>query len=126
MAIELNNLDGTVNTDDFIASYRQALQDQYDTAVANAENQKKLDETSIMSNANVKGSLYSNFPQRDKIKYQTNSYLPSLTNARNTYQSGIDALRSKAVDLANNITTIEQAIQDLNDYNTSVYYPSSS
>ena len=126
MAIELNNLDGTANTDDFIASYRQALQDQYDTAVANAENQKKLDETSIMSNANVKGSLYSNFPQRDKIKYQTNSYLPSLTNARNTYQSGIDALRSKAVDLANNITTIEQAIQDLNDYNTSVYYPSSS
>ena len=126
MATELNNLDGTANINDFITSYRQALQDQYDTTTANIENQKKLDETSIMSNANVKGSLYSNFPQRDKIKYQATTYLPNLVSAKNTYQSGIDSLRSKATELANNITTIEQAIQDLNDYNTSVYYPSSS
>ena len=126
MVATITNLDGTADIDSFVKNYRDSLQEQYDSAVANIENQKKLDETSIMSNANVKGSLYSNFPQRDKIKYQTTTYLPNLVSAKNTYQSGIDTLRTKAAELANNITTIEQAIQDLNDYNTTVYYPSSS
>lgn len=124
MAITLNNLDGTANVNDFVNNYRNALQTQYDTSVANIENQKTLDEASIMSNANTRGSMYSNFPQRDKMKYQTTTYLPSLVSARNTYQSGIDSLRAKAAELANNTTTLEQAIADLNTYNTSVYYPS--
>ena len=126
MAITLTNLDDTPDINSFIENYRNALQEQYDTSVANVEQQKSNDEATIMSNANVKGALYSNFPQRDKLKYQTSTYLPNLTTAQNTYQTGKDALRTKAVELANNITTIEQAIQDLNDYNTSVYYPSSS
>ena len=126
MAITLTNLDDTPDINSFIENYRNALQEQYDTSVANVEQQKSNDEATIMSNANVKGALYSNFPQRDKLKYQTSTYLPSLATAQNTYQTGKDALRTKAVELANNITTIEQAIQDLNDYNTSVYYPSSS
>lgn len=126
MAITLNSLDNTGDVNTFVTNYRDALKNQYDASVAEIENQKNIDETNIMSNANVKGSMYSNFPQRDKMKYQTSTYLPSLAKANTTYQSGIDSLRTKAADLANNITTIEQAIADLNDYNTSVYYPSSS
>lgn len=126
MAITFNNLDGTGDTNAFIQNYRDSLQNQYNSAVANIENQKEIDETSIMSNANSAGMMYSNLPQRDKLKYQTTTYLPNLAEAQNSYQTGVDALRSKAVELSNNISTIEQAIADLNKYNTSVYYPSSS
>jgi len=124
MAITFTTLDETPDANTFIQNYRDSLQGQYDASVANIEQQKVNDEASIMSNANSKGMMYSNLPQRDKIKYQTSTYLPNLVTARNTYQSGIDTLRSKAAGLANNVTTIEQAIKDLNDYNTSVYYPS--
>lgn len=124
MAINLPNLDGVSDVDTFIQNYRNSLQEQYDAAVANIENQKRLDEASIMSRANTAGSMYSNFPAREKMKYQTSTYMPALVSARNTYQTGLDKLRSNAVDVSNNIKTIEQAIADLNQYDTSVYYPS--
>lgn len=126
MATTLTNLDNTGDIDTFVRNYRDSLKTQYDTTVANVEQQKANDEASIMAAANAKGMMYSNFPQRDKIKYQTSTYLPSLTKAYNTYQTGLSNLRSKAADLSNNITTIEQAISDLDKYNTSVHYPSSS
>lgn len=126
MATTLTNLDNTGDIDTFVRNYRDSLKTQYDTTVANVEQQKANDEASIMAAANAKGMMYSNFPQRDKIKYQTSTYLPNLTKAYNTYQTGLSDLRSKAADLSNNVTTIEQAISDLDKYNTPVYYPSSS
>ena len=77
-----------------------------------------------MTNANARGMMYSNFPQRDKLRYQTETYLPNVTKAQNTYQTGIDKIRSNAVSVANDIRSIEQAIADLNQYGTSGYSPS--
>lgn len=113
------NLDGSTNVDDFIKAYRESLVKQYDANRALVDNTRNTAEASIMSGANARGMMYSNFPQRDKLKYQTSTYMPGILAARNTYQTGIDKLRSNAVDVANDIRTIEQAIADLNKYGTS-------
>ena len=118
MALEIPNLDGVTNVDDFIKAYRQSLVKQYDSNRALIDNNKNLYETNLMSNANARGMMYSNFPQREKMRYQTETYMPSITSARNTYQTGIDKLRANAVDVANEIKTIERAIADLNTYGT--------
>ena len=102
------------NLDDFITNYRNSLQEQYDAGVKSLDQQRVNDQTSIMSNANVKGALYSNFPERDKIKYDTNTYLPGLVNLRTTYQTGLDKLRTNALSVANNIKNINAAIANLN------------
>lgn len=113
------NLDGSTNVDEFIKAYRDSLVRQYDANRALVDSNRNTAEASIMSGANARGMMYSNFPQREKLKYQTSTYMPSVTNIRNTYQTGIDKLRSNAVDVANEIKTIEQAIADLNKYGTS-------
>ena len=102
------------NLDDFITNYRNSLQEQYDAGAKSLEQQRKNDQTTIMSNANTAGALYSNFPTRDKIKYDTNTYLPGLVNLRTTYQTGLDKLRSNALSVANNIKSIQAAIDNLN------------
>lgn len=117
--ITLPNLDGSANIDEFIKAYRNSLTKQYDADRALIDNTRNLYESSIMANANARGMAYSNFPQRQKMQYQTETYMPNITRARNTYQTGIDKLRSTAVDVANEIKTIEQAIADLNQYGTS-------
>lgn len=113
------NLDGQTPVDDFIKAYRESLVRQYDANRALIDNNRDIYETSLMGNANARGMMYSNFPQRDKLKYQTSTYMPGVVAARNTYQTGIDKIRSNAVSVANNIKTIEQAIADLNKYGTS-------
>ena len=119
MALEFPNLDGSTQVDDFIKAYRESLIKQYDANRAKIDNTKNLYEGNIMASANARGMMYSNFPQRDKLQYQTETYMPNIVNARNTYQTGIDKLRSNAVSVANDIRTIEQAISDLNTYGTS-------
>lgn len=117
--ITLPNLDGSANLDEFIKAYRNSLTRQYDANRALVDNTRDRYEASIMANANARGMAYSNFPQRQKMQYQMETYMPNVVNARNTYQTGIDKLRSTAVDVANEIKTIEQAIADLNQYGTS-------
>ena len=102
------------NLTDYIKSYRESLANQYNTAVNALNQQRSNDFASIMSNANTAGALYSNFPERDKIKYDTQNYYPSLINLRNTYQTGLDDLRNNVVSLANDITSVQEAISDLN------------
>lgn len=119
MAIEFPNLDGATFVDDFIKAYRDSLTKQYDSNRALIDNSRNLAETDVMNNANARGMMYSNFPQRDKMKYQTETYMPNVVKARNTYQTGIDKMRQNAIGVVNDIRSIEQAISDLNKYGTS-------
>ena len=100
-----NDLQGN-NIDPFIQKYREALNAQYEANKKSLDQTRINDQTNIMSNANVNGMMYSNFPTRDKIKYDTSTYMPNLIKVRNTYQTGLDKLRTNA----------------LNSYNTSQYY----
>ena len=118
--MELKDLQGQ-NVNTFLTNYRKALGQQYDASVASLNQQRNNDFTNIMSAANKAGMLYSNFPQRSKVQYDTQTFYPSMIKARQSYQSGLDKLRSSAVDLYNQNKTIEEAIADLNesiaDYN---------
>lgn len=100
--------------DPYIQAYRDSLQEQYDAAKANLDQQRSNDFAALMAQANTKGMMYSNFPERSKIQYDTGTYTPAIVNARSTYQTGLDKLRSSGVQLANQIRTIEEKIADLN------------
>lgn len=103
---------------EFLKNLRESLQQSYDAGLANLENTRKLGQTSIMSNANRAGMLYSNFPQREKIKYDTYTYMPALTNLRNTYQTGLDSLRNAGVNAANQVAYYQQMIDHYNNLPT--------
>lgn len=98
----------------FYQNYRDSLDRQYQTGVANLDQQRKNDFTSIMSNANRMGAMYSNFPQRDKIKYDTSTYQPNLVKLYQGYQTGLQKLRENMVNYQNSIRSIQDAINELN------------
>lgn len=98
----------------FFEQYRDAQKVQYDTQKNLLDEQRRQQQASIMSQANTAGMLYSNFPQRTQIQYDTNTYMPALTNLRSSYQSGLDSIRQQGVDLANQIRWYQDAIGDLN------------
>ena len=100
--------------DPFINAYRDSLQQQRDLAMQNLDNTRRNDYASIMSNANTAGALYSNFPQRDKIKYDTQTYQPKQIKIQQSYQTGLDKLRSNIISTANQLKTINEAIAELN------------
>lgn len=102
------------NVNDFVKAYRDALRSDYTATINQIEQQRRNDEASIMSNANRLGMMYSNFPERDKMKYEAETYLPNRQKAFKTYQTGLDKLRANAVNAYNNIRSIEDAIADLN------------
>lgn len=111
--MDLKDLQGN-NLNDWIKNFRQSLADQnkadikaLDTARANAQ-------TSIMSNANRAGLMYSNFPQASKIKYDTDTYYPALIKTNQGYQTSLDKVRQNAINLFNQNKTIEEAINELN------------
>lgn len=108
-------IDGT-NTDAFVNNLRESLKSSYDAANAAIENQRQLDYAAIMSGANKRGSLFSNFPERAKYQYQTGTYLPNLAKAYTTYSTGLQSLRANTVDLVNQIRSTQEAIADLNKY----------
>ena len=100
--------------DPFINAYRDSLQQQRDLAMQNLNNTRRNDYASIMSNANTAGALYSNFPQRDKIKYDTQTCQPNQIKIQQSYQTGLDKLRSNIISTANQLKTINEAIAELN------------
>lgn len=102
------------NVNDFVKAYRDALRSDYTATINQIEQQRRNDEASIMSNANRSGMMYSNFPERDKMKYEAETYLPNRQKAFTTYQTGLDKLRANAVNAYNNIKSIEDAIANLN------------
>lgn len=105
-------IDSTV--DPFINAYRDSLDRQRDLAMQNLDAQRRNDFATIMSNANVVGSMYSNFPQRDKIKYDTQTYMPSQIKTQQTYQTGLQKLRDNIISTSNQLKSINEAIAELN------------
>ena len=106
-------MDDEANT--FVNNYRTSLKEQYDAANTQAAEQRKTDYGVIMANANKAGSMYSNFPQRSKIQYDTNTYLPTLQSNYTSYRTGLDTLRSNVADYQNQIKSLEEAIADINN-----------
>ena len=112
--MELKDYQGN-DINQFIKNYRDSLAQQYDAGVNALQQQRINDQTSIMSNANRAGMLYSNFGQRDKIKYDTSTFYPSVVKARQSYQTALDKLRANAINLYNQNKSIAEAIADLNE-----------
>lgn len=100
--------------DPFITAYRDSLERNRDLAVQNLDNTRKLQFQNIMSGANKAGMMYSNFPQRSKIQYDTQTYNPARVKIQQTYQTGLDKLRSNIINLSNQMKSINEAIADLN------------
>lgn len=107
------------NVNDFVKSYRDALKQDYDSNVAKLQQQRRNDYASIMSQANKRGMMYSNFPERSKLQYEADTYLPNLQSAYTTYQTGLDKLRSNALETYNNIKTLNDDITAINNYSNS-------
>lgn len=105
-------IDDTV--DPFINAYRDSLERQRDLSMQNLENQRRLSQRSIMAGANKAGMMYSNFPQRDKIKYDTQTYMPGQIKIQQGYQTGLQKLRENIINASNQLKTINEAIADLN------------
>lgn len=103
------------NTEQYFKNLVDAYRNQYASQKNLLSEQRRQQQAKIMGEANKAGMLYSNFPQRTQIQYDTNTYMPSLTSLYNTYQTGLDDLRTKGTQLANNITSLEEAISGLNN-----------
>lgn len=101
----------------FYDNYRESLSSQYENAQRALEQQRKNAQQSLMSSANKSGMLYSNFPERVKIQYDTNTYMPARTKLRTTYQTGLDTLRNNITNYQNSIAEIQEAIAHLNSMN---------
>ena len=102
---------------DFYQNYRDSLDRQYQTALQSLNQQRKNAQTSIMSGANKAGMLYSNFPARDKIKYDQETYQPAQIKLQTSYQTGLDTLRQNILKYQNSIAEIQDSIAHLNSMN---------
>lgn len=99
---------------DFYKNYRESLSSQYENAKNSLEQQRKNAQASIMSGANKAGMMYSNFPERAKIQYDTGTYQPAAIKLNTTYRTGLDTLRNNILKYQNSIADIQDAIAHLN------------
>lgn len=111
-AVEENNDQIQDVLNQFMANYTSALNQQYAAEQERLAQERANAQTSIMSNANVGGTLYSNLTGRDKVKYDTSTYLPGLQTAYTTYQTGLNDMRTKAAQLANTLKGYEEQTAD--------------
>lgn len=102
---------------EFIKAYRDELKNDYDANVSNIQQQKRNDFASIMSQANKAGMMYSNFPERSKLRYEAETHLPNLQKAYTSYQTGLDKLRSNALNSYNTLKDLQDQIKNLNETN---------
>ena len=109
----MNDLQGN-NLDEFYVNYRDTLRNNYDATKQALEQQRRNDYASIMSNANRAGMMYSNFPARDKVKYDVGTFQPAMVKAQQTYQTGLQTLRENALKAANTISSLQDQIAHLN------------
>lgn len=98
----------------FANAYRDALGVQKDLAMQNLEQNRRNAQQSIMGNANTYGMMYSNFPERAKIQYDTSTYMPARAKTQSTYQTGLDALRSSVTEYLNKLADYDAEIESLN------------
>ena len=99
---------------DFYKNYRESLSRQNEVGKQNLWQQRQNAQASIMSGANKAGMLYSNFPQRSKIQYDTNTYDPAVVKLQTSYQTGLDTLRNNILKSQNSIREIQENIAHLN------------
>lgn len=126
----------TDNLGDFMSNYRTALEDQRTADMNALENQRNLAYTGIMTGANRRGLLHSNFPTRDKLRYDVETYEPARVKIQQSYQTGLDTLYNNAAKYLNQIKKYREQTADINDYANSLtsggsgggtgggYYPS--
>lgn len=105
------------NVNEFIRAYRDELKNDYDANVSNIQQQKRNDFASIMAQANKAGMMYSNFPERSKLRYEAETYLPNRQKAYTSYQTGLDKLRSNALSSYNTLKNLQSQIKDLDESN---------
>ena len=110
----------------FIANYRNELDRQRDLGMQNLENNRRNQFQNLMGAANTAGMMYSNFPERAKMQYDTNTYLPSQIKLQQSYQTGLDKLRSNTTNYINQLASINEAISDLNETNKGNGLPNSA
>lgn len=104
---------------DFLKNLREALKQSYDAGIAQLNNQRTLDQSAIMNRANKAGVMFSNIPQRMKMQYDTNTYMPNQVKLNQSYQTGLDALRNAGVNAANQVAYYQQMIDHYNTMPTS-------
>lgn len=110
----------------FIANYRNELDRQRDLGMQNLDNNRRNQFQNLMGSANTAGMMYSNFPERAKMQYDTSTYLPSKIKLQQSYQTGLDKLRSNTTNYINQLASINEAISDLNETNTKTSLPKSA
>lgn len=98
----------------FMDNYRKALEDQKTADINALDNQRNLDYTGIMVGANRRGLLHSNFPARDKLRYDTMTYDPARVKIQNSYQTGLDTLYNNAAKYLNQIKSYREKTADAN------------
>lgn len=103
-----------VEIDPFIKNYREALATQQDTALKALNQERQNQQASIMANANSRGMMYSNFPARTKMQYDTSTYYPALEQINTTYRTGLDTIRDNITNNYNTIANLKQQIAHLN------------
>lgn len=104
--------------DEFYKNYRESLSALNEANKRSLEQQRRNAQASIMSSANKAGLMYSNFPARDKLKYDVGTYQPALVKTQQSYMSGLDSLRSNAIKAANTIANLQDQIAHLNSLAT--------
>lgn len=114
--MELNVTEDLQQVDPFIQKYRDAMARNRDAQLMQLNQQRENDQGIIMGNANTAGMLYSNFPTRQKMQYDVNTYNPRLIKIQSAYQSGLDDLRNKGVELANYLRQGQETLEDYNYY----------
>lgn len=102
------------DTQTYFRNLADAQKVQLDTQKNLLAEQRRQQQANIMSQANQAGMLYSNFPQRTQIQYDTNTYMPALAKLNTGYLTGLNTLRNTGTELANNILSIQEKISDLN------------
>lgn len=107
-------MDNTEGIADFYKNYREQLSRLKEASMRSLENQRNLAQQQIMAGANKAGMMYSNFPERSKIQYDINTYIPAVQKVQTSYQTGLDALRNNMLKYQNQIAEINKSIADLN------------
>lgn len=101
---------------DYLRAYRNSLEAQRDANMKQLQQQRKNYFSSLMGAANRRGMMYSNLTARDKIRYDTDVYMPAQVKVQNSYMTGLDSLRNNAVSLWNKVQSLNEATNDLNSY----------
>lgn len=109
-------IDEVGQIDPFMRKYRDTMARNRDASINQLNQQRENAQANIMSEANRAGMMYSNFPARSKMQYDVNTYNPSLLKIQSAYQTGLDSLRNKGVELANYLRQSQESLEDYDYY----------